>query len=122
MASCFNHEDREGTARCAVCGKSLCEECTVSADGMTFCSEECKAKGGGGAARSGEVLAEKAKTDGAKTIRVLIFVFVVILVVAAAAVFLKGNGKDLNKKTGDAVKQIQQGAQKSAASVRKAVK
>ena len=122
MASCFNHEDREGTARCAVCGKSLCEECAITADGMTFCSEECRSKGGSGAARSGEVLGEKAKTDGARKVRVLIFIFVVILAVAAAAVFLKDNGKKLEKQTGDAVKQIQKGAQKSAAAVKKAVK
>ena len=72
MASCFNHGDREGAARCAVCGKSVCEECVIRENGGNFCSAACRDKAAASTGRAEAVIAEKAKTDSVSFVRKLI--------------------------------------------------
>ena len=40
---CYYHPDREGTNNCAICGKSICEECGLEIAGKVYC-EECLTK------------------------------------------------------------------------------
>ena len=98
MANCFNHGDREGAFRCAVCGKSVCEECVVQENNSNFCSAACKEKAAAMTGRSDAVIAEKAKTDSASLVRKLIYLFVVIAVIAAAYCFLSGEKKESAEK------------------------
>ena len=40
---CYYHPDREGTDKCAICGKSICKECGLEIAGKVYC-EECLEK------------------------------------------------------------------------------
>ena len=110
MSACFNHEDREGIVRCAVCGKSLCEECAVRENGAAFCSSECKEKASATWERSNDVIAEKAKTDSAALIRKLIYIFVVIAAIAAAYYFYAQREKSVERKFERSVEQLEKGS------------
>ena len=112
MANCFNHGDREGAFRCAVCGKSVCEECVVQENGSNFCSAACKEKAAAMTGRSDAVIAEKAKTNSATFVRKLIYFFIVVAVIAAAYYFLSGEKK----------KSLEQKLQRSVQTVQKETK
>lgn len=121
MASCFYHEDREAAARCAVCGKGICEECAVDGDGMFFCSAECKSKGESMNGRSGDVLAEKRKTNASSAVRRLIYIFAVILAVAAAYYFCTRNREAIDNKMDSSIKQIPKSSAKFIKDTKKAI-
>ncbi|MGN0176792.1 MAG: ATPase [Methanobrevibacter sp.] len=36
---CYYHPGREGTANCAICGKSVCKECSLEIAGKIYCKE-----------------------------------------------------------------------------------
>lgn len=36
---CYYHPDRESTNKCAICGKSICEECGLKIAGKVYCKE-----------------------------------------------------------------------------------
>lgn len=110
MASCFYHEDRDAVARCAVCGKGICEECAIMSGGMAFCSDECKSKAASSCERSDDVIARKAKSDSAALVRKLIYIFVLILAIAAAYFFYGQNKKTIDSKVNKSVKQIKKGS------------
>ena len=38
---CLNHPDREATNKCIACFKPLCDECVISGNGESYCSEKC---------------------------------------------------------------------------------
>lgn len=93
MALCFNHSDREATARCAVCGKSICEDCVVRDKESTFCSVACREKAALSSGRADGVLAEKSRTNASTLVRKLIYFFVLAAAIAAAW-FFYGKHKD----------------------------
>lgn len=37
VSRCFNHADREASARCTVCGRFHCRECVAEHDGRMIC-------------------------------------------------------------------------------------
>ena len=112
MANCFNHGDRDGAFRCAVCGKSVCEECVVQENNSNFCSAACKEKAAAMTGRSDAVIAEKAKTNSATLVRKLIYFFIVVAVISAACFFLSGEKK----------KSLEQKLQRSVQTVQKETK
>ncbi|WP_407416082.1 ATPase [Methanobrevibacter sp.] len=36
---CYYHPEREGTDKCAICGKNICKECGLELAGKTYCKE-----------------------------------------------------------------------------------
>ena len=121
MTKCFNHEERDAAGRCAVCGKSVCEECVVVAGNMNFCSAECRDKAASSRAISEDVLARKAKTDSASLVRRLIYVFVVILAIAAAYYFYAQNEKTVDSKIKRSVKKFEKETSGAVKEVKKAI-
>ena len=121
MTKCFNHEERDAAGRCAVCGKSVCEECIIVSGDMDFCSAECRDKAGTAGAAAADVLARKAKTDSAQLVRKLIYIFVVILAVAAAYYFYRQNEKAVDSKVRRSVRQIEKGAAGAVKDAKKAL-
>ena len=121
MANCFNHEEREAAARCAVCGKGVCEECVIREGSYAFCSAECREKGAAGTGRSDEVLSEKAKTNSSTLVRKLIYLFVVIAAVAAAYHFYAKNKSTIDRKVNTSVKQVQKEASAIVKDAKKSV-
>jgi uncharacterized protein HemX len=121
MASCFNHGEREAAARCAVCGKGVCEECVIRSNGLAFCSESCKEKGSAMAGRSNDVLAEKSKTNSATLVRKLIYLFVVLAAVAAAYFFYVEHQKKIEPKLKSNLQSVEQGAADFVKNVKKAI-
>ena len=107
MANCFYHDDKEAIARCAVCGKSICGECAKQSDGMTFCSDECKAKAATAAPRANDVLREKSASDSSAAVRKLIYIFVVITAIAAAWYFYGQHQKNIDRRASRSLKKIQ---------------
>ena len=118
MANCFYHEDREAAARCAVCGKGVCEECMIIDGEYSYCSEECKAKAASSIDRSNDVLTEKKKTGNAKLVRKLIYIFAVLLAAAAAYFYFNQNQSNADKS----VKQIKNGFNNSIKEAKKLVR
>lgn len=88
---CQNHPDAEATASCAVCGKTLCDQCRIDAEGMVFCSEECKDKG---LRANTDTAPEAKKCDGnEQLIRKLIYLFIVIALLAIVWFYYSQNKK-----------------------------
>ena len=112
MSSCFNHGDREGTGRCAVCGKSLCEECIIRENNAVFCSVECQEKAAATTERSNDVLNEKARTDSARMVRKLIYIFVLIAAIAAAWHFFGRREQTVEQKFNRSVSEVEKGGAK----------
>lgn len=82
---CLNHPDTPASFRCAVCGKPICSECAVKADGLTFCSRSCQAD----AQRTGAAVAStlESKNRAAKKSRVRTTVLLLIFLFIAVAVY-----------------------------------
>ena len=112
MSNCFNHGDREAAARCAVCGKSLCEECVIRENNSTFCSAECKEKAAATTERARDVLAEKAKTDSARLVRRLIYIFILIAAAAAAWYFFEEHEDKVERKFERSVESVEKSTSK----------
>ena len=36
---CYYHPNKEGVNTCAICGKSVCEECSLEIAGKMYCKE-----------------------------------------------------------------------------------
>ena len=121
MASCFNHGEREAAARCAVCGKGVCEECVIQANGSSFCSEICKEKASAMAGRSNDVLTEKARTNASSFVRKLIYFFVVLAAIAAAYFFFTENQKKIAPQLKSNLQSVEKGAAGLVKSVKKAI-
>ena len=121
MASCFYHGEREAAARCAVCGKGVCEECVIQANGSSFCSEVCREKASAMTGRSNDVLTEKAKTDSSSFVRKLIYFFVVLAAVAAAYFFYVEHQKKIEPKLKSNLQSVEQGAADFVKNVKKAI-
>ncbi len=121
MANCFYHEEKEAVSRCAVCGKGVCEECTKQANGMNFCSEECKSKATVSTGRSNDVLSEKSRTDSNVLVRKLIYIFVVIAAVAAAWYFYAQNQKTVDSRINRSLNKVQKSTSNLIKDTQKAI-
>ena len=121
MANCFYHGEKEAVCRCAVCGKGVCGECVKQANGMSFCSEECKSKAAVTTERSNEVLSEKSKTNSNVLVRKLIYIFVVIAAVAAAWYFYGQHQKTIDSKINRSLNKVQKSTSNFIKDTKKAI-
>lgn len=121
MANCFFHGEREAAARCAVCGRSVCEECVKREGSCNFCSTECQTKAAAMTGRSDQVLAEKKKTNSTTMVRKLIYIFVLIAAIAAAYHFYANNKKAVDKKVNSSVTSLREGTSKVIKDTKKAI-
>ena len=121
MANCFFHGEREAAARCAVCGRSVCEECVKREGSYTFCSPECQEKGAAMLGRSEDVLAEKKKTNSSTLVRKLIYFFVLLAAIAAAYHFYANNKKAVDSKINSSVTSIKKETSKVIKETSKAI-
>ena len=95
---CLNHPHRDAAAVCASCGKPLCNECILKADGNIYCSEACHLKGAASAARSAEVISTSAKVDRKARKRFWITFVAVLILAGAGYYFYTQNRKAVDKK------------------------
>ena len=121
MADCFYHSEKEAVARCAACGRSICQECVRFEGSMTFCSDECKAKAAAAGERTNKVLSEKAQSNSAALVRKLIYIFVVIAAVAAAWYFCSRHQKSIDSKVSRSVTKMQKNTSKFLKDSKKAL-
>jgi hypothetical protein len=115
---CLNHPDREATDRCVACFKPLCDECAISFQGDTYCSEECRDN----ALRTGANIADfKAAEKAARRKRLIkkLIVFVVLAAVAAAAAVYIMRDKKLSEKLGGDFEKIKKGTMETVDDLKK---
>ncbi|WP_405269840.1 ATPase [Methanobrevibacter sp.] len=60
---CYYHPDRESINKCAVCGKSICEECGIQIAGKIYCKECLEKIVGVGVAESAPVAQEPVEAE-----------------------------------------------------------
>lgn len=95
---CLNHPDREAAAVCAACGKPLCNECILRADGAIYCSEACHQKGIASRDRSAAVISTSARVDRRSRTRFWIIFILVLLLAGSGYYYYTQNRKEVDKK------------------------
>ncbi len=106
MSVCINHPDTEAVARCAACGKPICEACIVPGNGKDYCSEECRSRGLAAAARSSDVISRGAKADHAAAIRKIVWTVILLAVIAAGAWYYMSHKDEINAKANQIEKKV----------------
>lgn len=51
ISRCYNHPEREASARCVSCGRFFCRECVAEHDGRMICGVCLRSEARGGPAR-----------------------------------------------------------------------
>lgn len=88
---CLNHPDTPATARCAACGKCICDECIVSRNGFSYCSERCAENAAASQSRVDCALEGKKRADAKGKVRALIVLAVIVLVVVGIYIIYQKN-------------------------------
>lgn len=113
---CLNHPDTPAAARCATCGKPICERCIVNRNGSNYCSQTCADNAETSVGRVNDVLENKRKVD-ARTGRRTVIIVIILLAAAAAGYYFYHQNKDdvdsLVKKTEQKVKKNVKDTKKS---------
>ena len=90
---CLNHPDTPAAARCATCGKHVCEKCTVIRDGVSYCSDACADAAAASSGRVNSAL-EAGRKNAAKARVRSIVILIIIIAAAAGAWYYYSNNKD----------------------------
>lgn len=115
---CLNHPDRASTARCAACGKCICDECIVSRAGVSYCSVTCADNAQRTQGAVDCALAGKKRADSRRKVRLFIAVVIFLAIILGLVLYLqkqgdqdkalfKQLGKDLDSTLNSAKKTIQ---------------
>lgn len=95
---CLNHPDRDAAGICAACGKPLCEECLLKADGAVYCSEICHQRGIASGSRASEVIATGRKSDRQLRKRSFIILIILLLLAGGSWYWYSRNKKSVDRK------------------------
>ena len=118
---CLNHPDTPATARCATCGKHVCDQCTVIKNGVSYCSEACAAAAEASTGRVDSAI-ESGRINAARARRRSIIILIIIAAVAAGAWYYYSNNKDkVNAAVQKAGKKVQTGLDASTKTLQKEV-
>lgn len=115
---CLNHPDRPATDHCAACGKCICEECTVSRAGVSYCSETCADNAQRTQGAVDCALAGKKRADSRRKVRLVIGLIIFLAVIIGLLLlyrdrqeqdkeFFKQVGKELDSSWKSTKKTIQ---------------
>ena len=107
---CLKQPDREAAVVCAACGKPLCAECVLHADGADYCSENCHRKGLEAGKRSVEVIRSSAESNKRAGKRALLWLIVIIIAAVAGWYFYQHNHKQIHKKVNQVTSSVREGA------------
>ena len=118
---CLNHPDTPAAARCATCGKHVCEKCTVIKNGVSYCSDACAAAAAASAGRVDSAL-EAGRRNAAKARVRSIVILIIIIAAAAGAWYYYSNNKDkVDSAVREAGKNVQKGLDNSKKKIQKGV-
>lgn len=118
---CLNHPDTPAAARCATCGKHVCEKCIVIRNGVQYCSEACADAAAStvgrvdAAVEAGRRNAARARTRG------IITLIILIAIAAGAWYYYKTHSKEVNSFVQKSGEKVQQGLDASKKSIQKGV-
>ena len=118
---CLNHPDTPATARCATCGKHVCEKCTVIKNGVSYCSEACAAAAAASTGRVDSAI-EAGRKNAARARLRSIIILIIIAAAAAGAWYYYNNNKDkVDAAVQKAGKNVQKGLDSSKSTIQKGV-
>ena len=118
---CLNHPDTPATARCATCGKHVCEQCTVIKNGVSYCSDACAAAAEASTGRVDSAV-EAGRRNAAKARLRTIVILIIIIAAAAGGWYYYTNNKDkVDSAVKEAGKNVQKGLDTSKKTIQKGV-
>ncbi|MBO4647134.1 MAG: B-box zinc finger protein [Lentisphaeria bacterium] len=106
---CLNHPDTPAAARCATCGKHVCEKCTVVKDGVSYCSDACAEAAASSTGRVNSAIEAGRKNASKARLRAIV-ILIIIIAAAAGTWYYYTNNKD---KIDSAVSEAKKNVQKS---------
>ena len=92
QSACLNHPESPAAARCATCGKPVCQICLVQRNGACYCSNQCADNAEKSFGRVNTVIESKQRADGKAFKRGIIFL-IILAILAAAGYFYYVNNK-----------------------------
>lgn len=93
---CLNHPDIPAAARCAACGKPICESCILKRNGSSYCSERCAEDAEKADGRVKEVMEGTQRVHARKRVRMLFLLFSLLLLCLAAYAFYARNSEKIH--------------------------
>ena len=118
---CPNHPDTPAVARCAVCGKPVCEKCLVIRNGVQYCSAQCASLAESRKGDVGMVMKSKKKVDSARKIRAVVIFIVIVVAAVAGYLFYQRNRNDIHRFVHKAERQVSTGARETKNSIRSGI-
>ena len=123
---CLNHPSTPAAARCATCGKPICEACFKMQDGLICCSDTCLANAIASQAKADQFVASRDKGEGLRRTYQIVRLAVIIVLVVLGFVFRRPIMQFVRRITGRAnnsigqqIQQIQQRGDQWDRNVRK---
>ncbi len=123
---CLNHPSTPATARCATCGKPICDACAKTEDGLICCSDLCLANALASQTKAEQFVASRSKGESLRRTAGLVRLAIIIVLVVLGFVFRKPIMQFVRRITGRAnssigqqIQQIQQRGEQWDRNVRK---
>ena len=93
---CLNHPDTPAAARCAACGKAICNECTVTRNAHSYCSTTCADNAGRSQILVDMALAGKKRADSKARVRLVVGTVILLAILIGLYCFYTSN-RSVNK-------------------------
>jgi hypothetical protein len=85
---CLNHPDRAASDKCIACFKPLCDECIISHNGYSYCSEKCLQQAQSTVQNIEKFKASEKKAKFRRLIRGIIKFLIFLAILAAIGYYL----------------------------------
>jgi len=118
---CLNHPDTPAAARCATCGKHVCEKCIVVRNGVQYCSGACADAAENSVGRVDAAVEAGRRNAARARLRGFIILIILIAVAAGAWYYYKTHSKEVDSFVQKSGQKVQKGLDASKKSIQKSV-
>lgn len=121
LSYCLNHPDTPAVARCATCGKHICQKCVVSRNGANYCSEQCAAAAAQSRGRVDSAVNAERNIAARSRIRTIIILIILAAAAAGGWYYYQNNKKKVDSFVQKTGKKVDKGLQNSKTAIQKTV-
>ena len=118
---CLNHPDTPAAARCAACGKHVCEKCIVVRNGIQYCSDACADAAERSAGRVDAAVNAGRKNKALARLRGVITLIILIVIAGGIWYFYKTHSEEVDSFVQKSGQKVQKGLDSSKKSIQKGV-
>lgn len=84
---CLKHPNTPAIARCATCGRPLCQECMKTKDGIICCSDECLKNALASLTKVDNFVASKKRVEKNRMRGILVNLIILVIIIVLIFIF-----------------------------------